>query len=48
MFELHGLGNIPREVIIQENISAILPLINAPVHTLDTQYHCMEIVEKTT
>ena len=48
MFGLHGLGNIPREVIIQENISEILPLIDAPVHTLDTQYHCMEIVEKTT
>ena len=29
-------------------MSAILPLIDAPVHTLDTQYHCMEIVEKTT
>ena len=30
------------------HISAILPSIDAPVHTLDTQYHCMEIVEKTT
>ena len=28
-------------------ISLILPLIDAPVHTLDTQYHCMEFVEKT-
>ena len=26
--------------------SAILPLIDAPVHTLDTQHHCMEILEK--
>ena len=30
------------------DISVILPIIDAPVHTLDTQYHCMEIVEKTT
>ena len=30
------------------DISAIFPLIEAPVHTLDTQYHCMEIIEKTT
>ena len=30
------------------DISAILPLIGAPIHTLETQYHCMEIVEKTT
>ena len=30
------------------DISAILPLIDAPIHTLDTQCHCMEIVEKTT
>ena len=30
------------------DISAILPLTDATVHTLDTQYHCMEIVEKTT
>ena len=28
------------------HISAILPLIDASVHTLDTQCHCMEIVEK--
>ena len=28
-------------------ISAILSLIDAPVHTLGTQYHCMKIVEKT-
>ena len=30
------------------DISAIFPLIDAPIHTLDTQYHCMEVVEKTT
>ena len=30
------------------DISRIFPLIDTPVHTLDTQYHCMEIVEKTT
>ena len=30
------------------DISAILLLTDAPVHTLDTQYHCMEIAEKTT
>ena len=30
------------------DISAILPLTDAPIHTLDAQYHCMEIVEKTT
>ena len=29
------------------DIQAVLPLINAPVHRLDTQYHCMEIAEKT-
>ena len=29
-------------------MSAILPLIDAPIHTLDTQYHCMKIFEKTT
>ena len=29
------------------DIQAILALIDAPVHRLDTQYHCMEIVEKT-
>ena len=26
----------------------LLLLIDAPLHTLDTQYHCMKIVEKTT
>ena len=26
----------------------VLLLIDAPIHTLDTQYHCMKIVEKTT
>ena len=30
------------------DISAILSLTDAPVHTLDTQHHCMEIVEKIT
>ena len=30
------------------DISATLPLIDAPVQTLDTQYHCIKIVEKTT
>ena len=30
------------------DISAILPLIDASVHTLDTQYHRIEIFEKTT
>ena len=30
------------------DISAILPLIDAPVQTLDTQYHCMDVVENTT
>ena len=30
------------------DISAMFPLFDAPVHTLDTQYYCMEIVEKTT
>ena len=29
------------------DIQAILALTDAPVHRLDTQYHCMEIVEKT-
>ena len=29
-------------------ISAIFPLIDAPIPRLDTQYHCMETVEKTT
>ena len=29
------------------DIQAVIPLINAPVHRLDTQYHCMEIAEKT-
>ena len=28
--------------------SAILSLIDEPIQTIDTQYHCMEIVEKTT
>ena len=36
-----------RHHIRKPDISSILPLIDAPVHTLDTQYHCMEIVEKT-
>ena len=30
------------------DISVILPLIDSHVHTLDTQYHCMEIAKKTT
>ena len=29
-------------------ISAVLPLTDATIQTLDTQYHCLEIVEKTT
>ena len=29
------------------DISAILPLTHALVHTVGTQYHCMEIVEQT-
>ena len=33
---------------IKPNISAILPLIDASIHTLYTQYHCIEIVERTT
>ena len=32
----------------KRDISGILLLIDAPVHTLDTQYHSMEVVEKTT
>ena len=30
------------------DISAILPLIDASIRTLYTQYHCIEIVERTT
>ena len=33
---------------IKPDISAIFPLLDAPVHALDTQYYCMEIVQKTT
>ena len=36
-----------RSKVRPQDISAILPLIDAPVHTLDTQYHCMDIVDKT-
>ena len=32
----------------QLNISAILLLIDGPVDMLDTQYHCMEIVQNVT
>ena len=35
-------------MVIQLDISAILPLIDAPINTLDTQHHCMEILEKLT
>ena len=28
-------------------INLILPLIPKPVHTLKTQYHCMDIAKKT-
>ena len=31
----------------KSDIIAILSLADAPVHTLDTEHHCMEIVEKT-
>ena len=30
------------------DISAVLPLTDAPVNTLDTKYHYIEIAEKTT
>ena len=28
-------------------INAVLPIIPKPVHTLATQYHCMEIIKRT-
>ena len=28
-------------------INTILPLLRAPVHTIDTQYHCMNIIKNT-
>ena len=34
--------------IRKPDISAILPLIDAPIHTLDAQFYSIEIVEKTT
>ena len=44
-----GLVSFPEESSCKKtDISVILPLIVAPVHTLDTQYHYMKIVEKTT
>ena len=32
----------------KRDISGVLLLIDAPLHTLDRQYHCMKIVEKAT
>ena len=29
------------------SLNAILPLINKPVHTLETQVHCMQIIKNT-
>ena len=26
-------------------INTILPLLRAPIHTIDTQYHCMNIIK---
>ena len=36
-----------RATVRSLDISAILPLIDEPVHTLDMQYHCMNIISNT-
>ena len=40
-------SRVSRSRVRQPDISVILPLIDSPVHTLDTQHHCMDIIEKT-
>ena len=37
-----------RRVVAIPGTQALLPLIDAPVHTLQTQHHCMHINKKTT
>ena len=36
-----------RRLVKQGDITTILPLIREKVHTLDTQYHCVDIISKT-
>ena len=37
-----------QSVVQVPDISAILPLIDQPIQTLDMQYHCMNIISNTT
>ena len=37
-----------RSSVRQTDINVILPLINDVVHTLDMQYHCMDIIKRST
>ena len=36
-----------RSEVRRKDISAMLPIIDEPVHTLDMQYHCMTLIAKT-
>ena len=40
-------ASFKRTSVENTDISTILPLIREKVHTLNTQYHCMEIISKT-
>ena len=36
-----------RSMVDTTGLNPILPLIDKPVHTLETQFHCMTIIKRT-
>ena len=40
-------ASVNRSEVKEPDITTILPLIREKVHTLDTQYHCMNIISQT-